>query len=105
MLGLLPFWSGNAISHAIAPSRTSEHYGNGCPAGVSWRDLEPSADSFGPLGHDGQPVAPVRPVVGETLAVVGDLDLGVRRVDGTGHPQVGRARVLAGVGDRLLRDA
>src|SRR3954469_1361853 len=105
MLGLLPFWSGNAIPHAIAPTRRSEHYGHGCPAGVSRRDLEAPPDALGPLGHDGEAVTTVRAVVREALAVVGDLDLRVRRVDGTGNPQVRGTGVLARVRDRLLRDS
>src|SRR5882724_5953865 len=105
MLGLLPFWSGNAIPHAIAPGRRTEHYGYGCPAGVSRRDLEPSPDTFGPLGHDGQAVTTVRAVVRKPLAVVGDLDLGERRVDSTGNPQIRGTGVFARVRDRLLRDS
>src|SRR3954454_6313696 len=104
MLGLLPFWSGNAIPHAIAPGRRSEHYGHGCPAGVSRRDLQPAPDPFGALSHDGEAVPAVRAVVGETLAVVGDLDLRVRGVDGTGNPQVRGSGVLSGIRDRLLSD-
>src|SRR5689334_25366571 len=105
MLGLLPFWSGNAIPHAIAPGGRTEHYGNGCPAGVSRRDLESAPDPFRPLGHDGQTITTVRAVVREAPAVVGDLDLGERRVDRTGHPQIRGSGVFARVGDRLLGDA
>src|SRR4051812_5004164 len=99
MLGLLPFWCGNAIPHAIAPGGGSEHYRNGCPAGVSRPDLQTASDTFRSLGHDRKAVASVRAVVGESLPVVRDLDLRVRRVDGARDPQVGRAGVLTGVGD------
>src|SRR3954463_2794234 len=105
MPGLLPFWSGNAIPHAIALPRRSEHYGYGCPAGVSRRDLQSAPDPFRTLGHDGEAVTTVRAVVGEALAVVGDLDLRVRRVHGAGNPQIRGSGVLARVGDRLLGDA
>src|SRR4029450_12020195 len=104
MLELLPFWSGNAIPHAIAPSRRTEHYGHGCPAGVSRCDLESAPDPFRPFGHDRQAVTTVRAVVREALAVIGDLDLRERRVDGTGNPQIRGSGVLPGIGDRLLGD-
>src|SRR4051812_49790430 len=101
MLGLPPFWSGNAIPHAIAPSRRSEHYGYGCPAGVSRRDLESSPDALGALGHDGQAVTTVRAGVGKSLAVVGNLDLLVRRGDRGGAPHARSARGPVRGGDSL----
>ena len=51
-----------------------------------------------------RPYRPSGLVSRHSLPIIGDFDLGEWRVDDAGHPEVLGAGVLAGVGDRLLRD-
>src|ERR1700754_4367706 len=66
------------------PSTTATVVPLGCRGVI----LSLPREALAPLGNDGKAVTPVRSVVREPLAVVGDLDLGVRRVNGAGHPQI-----------------
>src|SRR5690606_8547928 len=66
-------------------------------------DDECCTNSPGSLGHDLKTVTSARLFV-HADAVVHDADLGGRRADGNGDPQVSRLRVLADVGDGLLAD-
>ncbi len=87
-------------------ARGSEHYRHGRPAGVSRRDLQPAPDTFRPLRHDRKTVAAVRALIGQ--CPVPSSETSICAYGGStvaGHPQVLRAGVLAGVGDRLLGDA
>ena len=67
-------------------------------------DREPGVDPLGTLAHDAQAVG-VRTGRAEPAAVVADLEAGEGRLHPAVHPDVAGVRVLAGVGDRLLRDA
>jgi hypothetical protein len=72
---------------------------------VTGPDLQPASDTFRSLSHDRKTVPSVNPLVSDSLSVVRHFYMCIRGIYGAGYPQIGRSSVLAGVRDRLLRDA